>query len=120
MNKILTLNDIINVGKNKKILVSDIVENKGEILKLIKKGLQFDDEVLEKAHIKKLKRDEKVITIIVPHDKEQKKEYVKDTDSLKTILKSLNTLDNQNCEISETEEFTEEIPLDNLLMEEDE
>ena len=38
MDKKLTLNDTIKIGKNKKILISDIVGIKGEIFKYIKKG----------------------------------------------------------------------------------
>ena len=49
MDKKLTLNDTINVTKNKKVLISDLVGIKGEIFKYVKKGFWFDDEVLEKA-----------------------------------------------------------------------
>lgn len=96
MNKKLTLNDTINVGKNKKVLVSDLVGIKGEIFKYIKKGIWFDDEVLEKAGIKRTIREEKVETVFF--DKKTKSEnikiYPKETESLKNVLKSINTLDN--------------------------
>jgi hypothetical protein len=96
MDKKLTLNDTINVGKNKKVLVSDLVGIKGEIFKYIKKGIWFDDEVLEKAGIKRIIREEKVETVF--SDKKTKSEnikiYPKETESLKNVLKSINTLDN--------------------------
>ena len=96
MDKKLTLNDTINVGKNKKVLVSDLVGIKGEIFKYIKKGIWFDDEVLEKAGIKRTIREEKVETVFF--DKKTKSEnikiYPKETESLKNVLKSINTLDN--------------------------
>lgn len=96
MDKKLTLNDTINVGKNKKVLVSDLVGIKGEIFKYIKKGIWFDDEVLEKAGIKRIIREEKVETVFF--DKKTKSEnikiYPKETESLKNVLKSINTLDN--------------------------
>ena len=96
MDKKLTLNDTINVGKNKKVLVSDLVGIKGEIFKYIKKGVWFDDEVLEKAGIKRIIREEKVETVFF--DKKTKSEnikiYPKETESLKNVLKSINTLDN--------------------------
>lgn len=96
MDKKLTLNDTINVGKNKKVLVSDLVGIKGEIFKYIKKGVWFDDEVLEKAGIKRIIREEKVETVF--SDKKTKSEnikiYPKETESLKNVLKSINTLDN--------------------------
>lgn len=102
MNKKLTLNDTINVGKNKKVLISDLVGIKGEIFKYIKKGIWFDDEVLEKAGIKRTIREEKVETVFF--DKKTKSEnikiYPKETESLKNVLKSINTLDNINNEDS--------------------
>jgi hypothetical protein len=102
MDKKLTLNDTINVGKNKKVLVSDLVGIKGEIFKYIKKGVWFDDEVLEKAGIKRIIREEKVETVF--SDKKTKSEnikiYPKETESLKNVLKSINTLDNINNEDS--------------------
>lgn len=102
MDKKLTLNDTINVGKNKKVLVSDLVGIKGEIFKYIKKGIWFDDEVLEKAGIKRIIREEKVETVFF--DKKTKSEnikiYPKETESLKNVLKSINTLDNISNEDS--------------------
>lgn len=96
MNKKLTLNDTINVGRNKKVLVSDLVGIKGEIFKYIKKGIWFDDEVLEKAGIKRTIRDEKIETVFVDQKAKPKnvKIYPKETESLKNVLKSINTLDN--------------------------
>lgn len=96
MNKKLTLNDTINVGRNKKVLISDLVGIKGEIFKYVKKGVWFDDEVLEKAGIKRTIRDEKIETVFVDQKVKPKniKIYPKETESLKNVLKSINTLDN--------------------------
>lgn len=95
MTQKFTLNDKINISKNRKVFVSELVGIQGEIFKYIKKGFDFDDEVLEKAGIKKSIRDEKVVTVLVEHEKIKEKVLPKDTESLKNILKSLNTLDNQ-------------------------
>ena len=111
--KILTMSDTVNVGKNKKVLVSDLVPVKGEIFKLIKKGLQFDDEVLKEAHIIKTIRDVTVKSVIVPHSRE-KKTYEKESQSLKNILKSINTL-----ETYEGEEIVDEAPAENILSDEE-
>lgn len=93
-NILLTLSDKINVGKNKKVLVSDLCEIKGEIFKYIKKGYRFEDKVLEQAHIKKVIRDVKTEQIVVIREKEKNKKVLpKETESLKTILKSLNTIE---------------------------
>ena len=95
MKKVLTLKDSINVGKHKKKPISEIVEEK-KIFKYIKDGYEFADDVLEAAHIKKSVRDEKIRTVFVEHKKRKHKEYQKDTESVKNILKSINTIDEQN------------------------
>lgn len=96
MNKKLTLNDTINVGRNKKVLISELVGIKGEIFKYVKKGIWFDDEVLEKAGIKRTIREEKIDTVFFDEKTKPKniKIYPKETESLKNVLKSINTLDN--------------------------
>lgn len=104
MDKKLTLNDTINVGKNKKVLISDLVGIKGEIFKYVKKGFWFDDEVLEKAGIKTTIRDVKTECVFVERKKQPKiKTYPKETESLRNILKSINTLDNIADNYHETE-----------------
>jgi hypothetical protein len=114
MEKLLTMNDTVNVGKNKKVLVSSLVPIKGEIFKLIKKGLQFDDEVLKEAHIIKTIKDVKIQTTIVPHSKE-KKTYTKETESLKNILKSINTLENQASDVVDGDDIGDEVPVEDIL-----
>lgn len=104
MNKILTLKDSINLGKGKKIPVSEIVNKKGEIFNYIKNGYQFDDEVLEKAHIVKKISNERIISDCVEYKKVDKKALPKETESVKNILKSINTIDSQN--IDENSFFT--------------
>ena len=125
MDKKLTLNDTINVTKNKKVLISDLVGIKGEIFKYVKKGFWFDDEVLEKAGIKKIIKDVKVECVIVDKEKQQKvKTYPKETESLKNILKSINTLENIVNNYNETEDIISDeddnIDTDNLTNLDDE
>lgn len=104
MNKKLTLNDTINVGKNKKVLISDLVNIKGEIFKYVKKGFWFDDEVLEKAGIKRTIREVKSECVFIEKEKQLNvKTYPKETESLRNILKSINTLDNIGDNYHETE-----------------
>ena len=96
MDKVLILEDSINIGKGKKkIQVSELVNIKGEIFNYIKKGYLFDDEVLKLAHITKHVGPATVKLEIVERKTPKVKEYAKDTESLKNILKSLNTIDNQ-------------------------
>lgn len=118
MEKLLTMNDTVNIGKNKKVLVSDLVPIKGEIFRLIKKGLQFDDEVLKEAHIKKTIRDVKVESVFVTHSCE-KKTYTKETESLKNILKSINTIENQTSEVNNGEDIGDEVPVEDILTDEE-
>ena len=115
----LGMDDVVNVGKNNKITVSELVPVKGEIFNLIKKGFEFDDEVLEKAHIKKIVRDEKINNIIVEHTPEKKKTYNKETESLKNILKSLNTIDQQNADTFLSEYNTNQDTEETFLYEEE-
>ena len=117
----LGMDDVVNVGKNNKKTVSELVPLKGEIFNLIKKGFEFDDEVLEKAHIKKIIRDVQFKNVVVIHEQEKNKDkYVKESESLKTILKSLNTLENQTNEmfVNQTNSTDEEV--DTTFLEEDE
>lgn len=97
MNNKLSLTDKINVGKKQRILVSDIVSKKGELFKYIKRGYEFDDEVLEKAGVKKTIRNKRVINVVIDRDiNESNKTYPKETESLRSVLKSLCTIDNQS------------------------
>lgn len=117
----LGMDDVVNVGKNNKKTVSELVPLKGEIFNLIKKGFEFDDEVLEKAHIKKIIRDVQFKNVVVMHEQEKNKDkYVKESESLKTILKSLNTLENQTNEmfVNQTNNTDEEV--DTTFLEDEE
>lgn len=121
MDKILTMSDTINVGKNKKVLVSDLVEIKGEIFNLLKKGFRFDEEVLKEAHITKTIRDVKINNCAIEHKAPKDKEYEKETESLNSIIKSLNTID----KIQETDNYAENendvaVSMENKILEEEE
>ena len=118
MEKLLTMNDTINIGKNKKVTVSDLVPIKGKIFNLIKNGVQFDDEVLKESHITKTIRDVKVENVFVSHSPEKKK-YTKETESLKNILKSINTLESQNSETNKEEITPDEVQVEGILIDEE-
>lgn len=95
MNNKLSTNDYIKIGKKKKVMVSDIIPIKGEIFRYIKEGYQFEDEVLERAGIIKKISNERTETVVVNHKEIKEKKYPKETESLRNILRSLNTIDNQ-------------------------
>lgn len=97
MGNKLGLTDHLNNSKNSKITVADILSKKGELFKYIKRGYEFKDDVLEKARIKKNVRDQKTITVVVTHEEDKtNKEYHKDTESLRNVLKSIHTIANQS------------------------
>lgn len=107
MIKKLTITDTINIGR-KKVTVSELVTEKGKIMSLIKKGYYFDDEVLSQAGIKRIVKETKIENVFVDHKQDTKK-YQKDTESMKNILKSINTLEN----IYQAEEIEDEEIEDN-------
>ena len=99
MEKELTLNDSLNIGRGKKkVLVSDLVKIKGEVFKYIKQGYLFDDEVLKLAHIKRTRGPVTIKNEFVDKRSIKVKEYPKETESLKNILKTLNTIENQSTD----------------------
>lgn len=95
---IINLNDEIELSKNKKTKVIDIVNNKQQIFKLLRKGFWFSDEVLERAGIKKTIRDVKIKVEYVDDKEVDNKKYSKDKESIKNILKKLHTLENNDKE----------------------
>lgn len=103
MNK-LSLNDTVNVGRNKFVKVSELVDDKKEIFRLIKNGTAFDDEVLQKCGIKKTIRNEHFVHVFVEHEKADKKELPKEKDSLKMILRSIHTINSEENEVNDNDE----------------
>ena len=103
-NVLLTMEDSINLGKGKKIAVTDLLKVKGGVFEYIKNGYQFDDEVLEKAHIKKTIRNQRVTGEFATPRITKTKTYEKDTESLKNILKSINTLENPKTNNNDDED----------------
>ena len=95
--------------------VSELVEKKGVIFHMIKKGYYFDDEVLAKSNITHNIREHKVYWVVVDHEKDTKK-YKKDTATLKEIIKEIDTLEydgyeeklEDNNEIAEESEYVEQ------------
>lgn len=59
----------------------------------------------EMAHIKKTERDVQIKIEFSEHKKRKIKEYQKDTETVKNILKSINTIDGQN--LNETSFYTQ-------------
>lgn len=107
----LGIEDTITITKKTEIKVSELLKDKKRLFEYIKKGFSFDDEVLKIAGIKKTISNEKITNVFVEHEKEKHKELPKETESLKNILKSLHTIDNQteeNTPLNEVEEDDEQ------------
>lgn len=92
----LNLNSIITTGKYNGKTVEDIIyENKKEILELVRKGFDFEEEVYTKAGYKHTIRDQKFIFEFVDKPKQKDtKVYAKDTENVSKIIESLSTIDN--------------------------
>ena len=88
----LHLDSIVNYSNYKNKTVADIIDkNKSVIMKMIRNGYTFDDEVLLKTNIKRSIRDVKYQNEIVKHDVDSKK-YVKDSAPLSVVLKEIMTI----------------------------
>lgn len=88
----LNLESVIPSGKNKGKKVRNVV-NKKKLLVSIREGLEFDDEVLLAARIKKVTHEAKTINIITEHERVAMKKYPQDTASVEKILEEILLLD---------------------------
>lgn len=94
MERALSLKSKVSYGRYKDKSVEEIVaKNKAVIMKMIKDGYTFSDQVLKKVGLKKSIHGMKVSTQVVEHEKDTKT-YAKDTKRVSEILNSLRTLDN--------------------------
>lgn len=121
ITKTYTLDDTIQVVKSKK-KVSSILKSEGKsgIFSLIKKGYYFDDEVLEKAGIKKTVSEakiditsaferEKIDTSVFNNQKtKKKKKSDSDEDSILTFYEE----DDETSEDNTSEGITDEDAID--------
>lgn len=89
--------------------VSELVEKKGSIFNMVKKGYMFDDEVLSSANISHSTRDHHAYYVISDHEKDTKK-YKKETASLKEIIEEISTLEHDDYK--EEPEVDEEAPIE--------
>lgn len=90
----LGLESTIKKGEYAGKTVADLVKISGKILALIKEGYDFDDEVLEAAHIKKSISGVKVYQRVGGLDcVQQQSKLPKDTVSIKQILSEISTID---------------------------
>lgn len=90
----LNINSKVPYGKYEMSTVGDkLINDRKEIINLIKLGYTFTRDVMEKAGFTMKIRDVKTSVVIVEHEKDNTN-YEKDTASLKSILNSLHTIDN--------------------------
>ena len=91
----LTMESTLKKGKYVDKRVADLVKIDGEIFSMIKNGYEFDDEVLEAAHIKRNVRDVNVYSRVCSGNCDPMHSALpKETASMKQILSDINTLDN--------------------------
>lgn len=110
---VLKLNDVITSGKHKGKTVQEMIDKnpdnaKKNILNYLRKGLYFDDEVINIVGLKKIVHEATVTNVVVDRKPtEKKKSLPKDRAKLSTILKDLHTIDNtiDNYVIDDDEEI---------------
>ncbi len=91
----LTLKSTIKSSKYGDKSIEELIKIKGAIFSMIKDGYDFDDEVLEAAHIRKQISNEKVYCRVGDGKSTKKKNLPKDTQSIKQIIYELNMLENK-------------------------
>ncbi len=74
--------------------ISELVNVKGAIFSMIKDGYEFDDEVLEAAHIQKTISNVKCYCRVGGECKDNNGVLKKETQSIRQIISEMNTLDN--------------------------
>lgn len=94
MERALSLKSKVTYGRYKDKSVEEIAtKNKAVIVKMIKEGYIFSDQVLSKIGMKKKVHNMKVESQVVEHEKDTKV-YEKETMRISDIINSLNTLSN--------------------------
>lgn len=90
---ILTMKSTVNSGKYGKKVVADLVNTKGVIISLIKEGYEFDDEVLNAAHItRQVSNVNEYYSVTKDKTCDHLKPLRKETTPIKQILSEINTL----------------------------
>ena len=107
MAKILDLKSRVTEGKYKATIIEDsLIHDRKEIMNLIKKGYSFSSEVMETAGFIKHIRKVTTSLSIVEHKKDNRV-YEKDTADIKSIIRSISTLDNGEIETVDDIENTD-------------
>lgn len=107
MAKILDLKSRVPEGKYKEMIIEDsLIHDRKEIMNLIKKGYSFSSEVMETAGFIKHIRKVTTSLSIVEHKKDNRV-YEKDTADIKSIIRSISTLDNGEIETVDDIENTD-------------
>lgn len=91
----LTLKSTIKSSKYGDKSIEELIKIKGAIFSMIKDGYDFDDEVLEAAHIRKQNSNEKVYCRVGGSTPTKTKKLPKDTQSIKQIIYELNMIENK-------------------------
>ena len=95
------MDDPITVGRIKAKTPCEIIKkDRHRILKLIKEGLSFDDEVLKAAGIKKVISNVRMVNSVCDHKQDDKK-LPKDKMPLDKILDILSTAEKEKMKSDE-------------------
>lgn len=118
--KKLNMESAIKIGTNAEKKISELVNEKGYILSLIKDGYIFDDEVLKSANITHTIRDEHFENVVIEKSVDKNQKMRKDSASTKQIISELNSINNTSDTFNDNSAETYENQIDNITFEEDE
>jgi hypothetical protein len=109
-----TLKTVLKTGKySDKTIEQIIAEDKKYLFELLKEGNTFDDEVCERAKLKKNVRDVSIKAVVVEHEKDEimTKKFAVDKANLKVILEEII---NGNTGSSKIEDEKEEVSANSI------
>lgn len=107
----------IKIGTNKEKKVSEIVNEKGYILSLIKDGYIFDDEVLKAANITHTIRDVHYENVVIEKSVDKNQKMRKDSVSTKQIISELNNFNKDSNDFKDTCNDSYENQIDTITFE---
>lgn len=118
--KILGMESTIKIGTNSEKKVSELVNETGYIMSLIKEGYIFDDEVLSAAHITRTIRNVRFEHIVTDKSAEQMPKLRKDSVSAKQIISELNSISKSSEDFKDNGGDDYENQIDNYKFEDNE
>lgn len=110
----------IKIGTDTEKKVSELVNETGYIMSLIKEGYNFDDDVLNAAHITRTIRNVRFDHFVTDKPAEQMPKLRKDSVSAKQIISELNSINKASDDFKDNGGDDYENQIDNYKFEDNE